>query len=368
MGKHRKKNRSSSNGSKGTKTRQISKSETPKQPDTKNTSADSRQNQGSVDESRTASILRHPFTIGLAIIGAIALAFQSAGVPSMLLAKIVLACGVWMFITAEVYFSKWIKKTGRYAGSVVLMVCCLSGIGTIDLCKVIAQMKQQQPSDLSTGVNEPCKINATVDTVVVTRLHSRGIIPTPAGRTIYTSPMFQELFYDWVLTISPNRDAGAIFVVLKDRRKSNYRLRIEPTETAQSEPTPGWATGFNEPREPDYYKRVIRWEHLDKLATITIRRPIKLKRGGTRFDASSFPAGEYEINSNIPCSITKSDIYEDANDRFLHLMPFVKILANSKYRDGRPLVTLADPDVPLPPPKPGEFETTLEFRPNDTHK
>lgn len=87
---------------------------------------------------------RSPWVVGIALLGSIATAFQVAGVTSMILASIILAAGVWVFITIEVLCSKWIKKFGRYFGSIVLLASCLSGVLSVRLAVIISELRHQQ--------------------------------------------------------------------------------------------------------------------------------------------------------------------------------------------------------------------------------
>jgi hypothetical protein len=99
------------------------------------------------NESAIARWFRNPRVVGFALLGTIGGAFQVAGVTSMVLANIILGAGVWIFITAEVWCSKWIKSTGRYSVAVVLLTSCLSGVVAIRLALTIADLKKQQGPD-----------------------------------------------------------------------------------------------------------------------------------------------------------------------------------------------------------------------------
>jgi len=92
-------------------------------------------------ESKIGLILRSPLTIALGVLGAIAGAFQVAGVPTMLLAKILLVAGVWALITIEVCSARWLRRTGRYAFSIILVTFCISGLISVLLSAAIAQLK-----------------------------------------------------------------------------------------------------------------------------------------------------------------------------------------------------------------------------------
>jgi hypothetical protein len=107
------------------------------------------------ENSVLVRLFRNPLVVGLAILGTIAGAFQVAGVTSMLLAKVMLAAGIWIFITVEVGCSKWIKRTRRHFSSVLLTACCLSGIGALKLATTIADVKRQDAQRSINLNNEP---------------------------------------------------------------------------------------------------------------------------------------------------------------------------------------------------------------------
>lgn len=127
-----------------------------------------------------AKFFRNPLVIGLALLSTIATAFQVAGVTTVLLAKIILACGMWIFVTLEVWLSKWIKKTGRLAPSVILLSAFLSGTAAVTLGVTIAIMKQQQTTIL--GMTSPTA--SSVATTATT-------VPSPAAPAS-TSPLKSE--------------------------------------------------------------------------------------------------------------------------------------------------------------------------------
>jgi len=109
----------------------------------------SREDQRSADSagSRTADFLRNPVVVGLAALGFVVAAFEVAGVTTMLLAKLVLIGGVWVFATVEVWCSRWIKKTGRYGSSIVLLSCFLSGLISVRIMTVIARLRVEQSQE-----------------------------------------------------------------------------------------------------------------------------------------------------------------------------------------------------------------------------
>jgi hypothetical protein len=145
-----------------------------------------------------------------------------------------------------------------------------------------------------------------------------------------TSQTDQELFFDWTLTVTPNPTVSEVGVVLKDSQKPTYRLGIRPESAAVSGIDPAWMSGFPEPREPDYYKRVIIFRQLEKPAVITIRRPVKFALGKNDLDASTFQVSDFEINTDSPCKV-KLPESDDPPRRFLRLMTQYATFANWKY-------------------------------------
>jgi hypothetical protein len=81
--------------------------------------------------------------ISLAILGTIAGAFRIAGVGSVFIANLLLIAGVGLLIPIEVGCSKWIRKTGRYSWSIILIAVFISGTATVFLAQTIASLKQQ---------------------------------------------------------------------------------------------------------------------------------------------------------------------------------------------------------------------------------
>jgi hypothetical protein len=118
-------------------------------------------------ESRGAKFLRNPLVVGLAILAALATAFQLAGVISMLLAKIVLAAGIWVFITVEVWCSKWIKRAGLYTTSIVLLTSCMSGSVAVLAAVMISALRIEQQAASN-------KVMPSSDTSPSTVAHDSG--------------------------------------------------------------------------------------------------------------------------------------------------------------------------------------------------
>jgi len=93
------------------------------------------------------------------ILAAVGAAFQIAGVTSMLLADIVLIFGVWIFTVVEVWFSDWVKLTGRFKPSVILAIVCLTGYITVCISDFIASARGPVPKAPIPGLAMQCDLD-----------------------------------------------------------------------------------------------------------------------------------------------------------------------------------------------------------------
>ena len=87
---------------------------------------------------------RNPITVGLAALGAIGAAYQLAGVLTVFLSNAVLILGVWAFLTIEAAYSNWIRRSGHYRPSLILIVALLSGLASLFVSGSIAKAKHDQ--------------------------------------------------------------------------------------------------------------------------------------------------------------------------------------------------------------------------------
>lgn len=79
----------------------------------------------------------------------------------MPLANIVLIFGVWIFTAAEVWFTKWMQRTGRYRPSVLSGICCLAGCGTLYLSGLIANERiRAMQSNAPPAAKDPSALSA----------------------------------------------------------------------------------------------------------------------------------------------------------------------------------------------------------------
>jgi hypothetical protein len=96
------------------------------------------------EDSKQEDKLRKPLILIGGVLVASGTAFQLAGVTTVLLANIVLIFGIWIFLIAEAWYSDWIKRTGLYRNSIIALIGCAGGIGTVTLSDIIKSMRPTQ--------------------------------------------------------------------------------------------------------------------------------------------------------------------------------------------------------------------------------
>jgi len=127
--------------------------------------------------------------------------------------------------------------------------------------------------DRTAAVIRPCSMRAELVTDVISRPYARHHLD-PAAREQYLNPTFQELFYEWHLTLTPNQPVGGLVLTI-DHVTEADRFRVTPEQRPLSELKPRWLSGFTEPeRTPDYHARTVGFDHVGPgaVATVTIRR------------------------------------------------------------------------------------------------
>jgi hypothetical protein len=119
-------------------------------------------------------------------------------------------------------------------------------------------------SALDNAPNEkPLAVQVTSD--IVARIHMRGILPQPPATQGITEPQFQELFYECKLTLKPTAELTDVTITIKDETThEGETMKYLPTNAVISGPSPGWMSGFQESREPDFYLRTIRFASIEK--------------------------------------------------------------------------------------------------------
>ena len=108
---------------------------------------------------------------------------------------------------------------------------------------------------------------ATASSDVVARLYATGWVQLG---TTEVPVSFQELFYEWRLTIKSKEEHAVTLEI--NNLALNDRMEVLPADSLVSELKPRWMSGFNEPkRSPDYYSRTVQLSPATGSA-ITIRR------------------------------------------------------------------------------------------------
>lgn len=199
----------------------------------------------------------------------------------------------------------------------------------------------------------PCKIIAEVNTTVVSRLYSRKDIDVLVPPSASLDFGFQELFYEWSLTLLPTRDVAEIALQI-DRLEANDRVQVIPQHATLSELHPRWFSGFPEPQrdKPDYYSRTVRFENLPRgqRAVVRIRRQL---HDTTLSEAHLIHVGDLRSSG---CSIQRPRYNSKADSE--RLSGQLKTLANWQYDGHAPLALRRDPgDV-----TPEEVQATGEAR------
>lgn len=122
----------------------------------------------------------------------------------------------------------------------------------------------------------PCALTGTVKADVVTRLYGRHDIlgPDDSNDIPFT---FQEVFYEWELSIASDRTVADALVTVDDTVPDD-QIVTEPEQYYISGPSPRWLSGFPEAGRlrPDSYSRTLRIERMrpDTAVHIRLRRPL----------------------------------------------------------------------------------------------
>jgi len=214
-------------------------------------------------------------------------------------------------------------------------------------------------------------ITMDVTSTIIARVHCRAKW-LPSGSTEVYKPIFQDLFHDWVIQLTPQGSASQVIVSIQDAQKPLDNIRVAPQENVViSEAKPGWFSGFDEPSQPpDFYVRTVSFPILNKPATITLRRPIKSRLGANTITSLDLNldrqvhalAGNCKViltptsSVNRPLSVT--------NLRFHDLIEQLEALLVQKIVG--PVTTRLDPDEPYPPLSVNESEMVDELRCNSS--
>jgi hypothetical protein len=225
--------------------------------------------------------------------------------------------------------------------------------------QVLSGIQQAEPS------KQAERLEANVTSEVVARIYTRGMMEY-SGK--HFSPSLQELFYDWVLTLSSNYRASGLSVIIKSPvAHDEDRVSVTPESIIESvsEEEGRWMSGFKEPgRKPDFYERLIRLRTLEKgeNARIVIRRPFMWQAPNTQIPPIDF-ARSFRIEPNVSLLTKAYDPTQHASEFVYQL----NTLGNWKWSglNNPPLPIRSNPDIPTEPLRPNEFETTVEARCKD---
>jgi hypothetical protein len=137
-----------------------------------------------------------------------------------------------------------------------------------------APVKEQAPTR-SEIVKPEVLVKGSINTSVVSRLHSTAKL---RDEPFDMSFEFQELFYEWNLTLALPARVDRIILTLSHLAKSD-RVSIVPEDAARSELKAKWISGFDEPtRTPDFYACTLTLLDLpsELPVVIAIRRPLEV--------------------------------------------------------------------------------------------
>jgi hypothetical protein len=122
----------------------------------------------------------------------------------------------------------------------------------------------------------PCVVRATTTSDIVSRLYARADFNAAASDMVMNF-QFQELFYEWTMTLSSeNLDRGLALTI--SHMRPDDRIAITPADHKSSDLVPMWLSGFPEPaRSPDYYRRTISFDRVaagESGVVLSVRRPL----------------------------------------------------------------------------------------------
>jgi hypothetical protein len=195
-----------------------------------------------------------------------------------------------------------------------------------------------------------CKLNTTVSSRIVSRLHGRRSIPTSPAMDDF---QFQELFYEWRFDIKPIKPVQKVFIEISHLDKDEI-IKAQPEDSNISDLKQKWMSGFPESRTtPDFFAQTITFGALDKdqPASIVIRRRLLVPQ------IAPIQIITVEDVRAPDCTIIKPDIDEKYNSAYLTK----QAIAFSKERFGK-----SAPETGLPISKdlgdvpPGEMEDSIE--------
>jgi hypothetical protein len=211
-------------------------------------------------------------------------------------------------------------------------------------------------------------ISVRVESEIVADVHTRAkwLAAKNGGRTTEVhKALFQDLYHEWKITLTPNRDTPKIVVSVRDARKPTDSIRTS-TNAVISEAKPGWTSGFDEPTQvPDFYVRTITLDSFTESQTITIRKPIKSRVGVNQVTAIDLDLDRQITAACERCTIDVIPICTKCqplfnNPHFIDLSQEINALL-VQHVSGGSVTTRLDPDVPYPPLAVDESEIVEEL-------
>lgn len=189
--------------------------------------------------------------------------------------KVAIACFSFAVAIFLVKFGTWIVTIPLsiwYRTFITFIVFGLVGIGLVQLLWLVESKQDSSQASIQATYH----LVPSIQSRIVSRLYAReNILDDPnASRTHYF--LFQELFYEWELTLSADKSIERVSGQI-DHLKEGDRFRVVPEDTKLSPLLPKWFSGFIEParKKPDYFARTFEVKIAPKMAvTITIRRPL----------------------------------------------------------------------------------------------
>jgi TIR domain len=118
----------------------------------------------------------------------------------------------------------------------------------------------------------------SISSQIVSRIHGRDSDDKLLQqRQLNLEPQFQELFYEWTLTIKARENISNILLEIA-HAADNDLISTIPDDSNISLLKPRWMSGFQEPTRvlPDFFVRTISIDHLgeDQAGSVVLRRPM----------------------------------------------------------------------------------------------
>jgi hypothetical protein len=229
---------------------------------------------------------------------------------------------------------------------------------TKDELKEATKPSPANKADASNPKAPACHISTAMESFGVARVYSEA----PAKDLYSSGPpethnmriLSQELFYQWSISLKSDRIISNVTVEVENIKQDD-RIRVVPEESAVSQWTPKWFSGFPEPerKRPDYYVRVITLSDVspNQEASITIRRQMS--------GHAPFPDEVVQVERihSAGCEVDAPKI-SDGQLEAVKIAKQRNVLAAQPYNGGRPAPLARDPGDA----RPGKLQAMVEVR------